>query len=99
MSLSNGDRVYAVHMAKKVALQLKNLLEGSSRGDEIVASLKRINERLEQDPWNFGEQRFHLYELRLQMRVAVVSPISVIYAVHMDRPDVYIRGFVALEGA
>jgi len=99
MSSSNGEGTFEVHMSKHIANQLKNLLKGSPRGTEIVASLQRINDRLERDPWNFGEQRYHLHEARLQIRIAVVSPVAVEYGVHMDRPIVFIRTVVALAGA
>jgi hypothetical protein len=99
MSLPNGEPAFEVQMAKQVAEQLKQLIKASPRDDEVIASLKRITDRLERDPWNFGEQRYHLYDLRLQIRIAVVSPVAVIYGISMDRPTVYIKGFITLAGA
>jgi hypothetical protein len=61
--------------------------------------LKRINDKLKRDPWNSGEQRYHLYDARMQVRVAVVSPVAVLYGISMDRQDVYISSFVPLHGA
>jgi hypothetical protein len=99
MSLSNGEPAFKVHMSKHVATRLKLLIEHSPRRAEVIASLKRINDRLERDPWNFGEQRYHLSDSRIQVRVGAVSPVAVHYGVAMDRPDVYVAAFFVLEGA
>jgi hypothetical protein len=99
MSHSNGEPAFAVHMSKQVTDQLKILIQTSPRAAEVVASLERISNRLERDPWNFGEQRYHLHSLRIQVRIAVVSPIAVLYGVSLDRPDVWVKGFKTLAGA
>ena len=99
MSVSNGETTYKIHMSKQVTDKLKILLQKSPRAKEIVASLKRISDKLEHDPWNFGEQRYHLYEARMQVRIGVVSPVAATYGISMDRPDVYVSSFVPLHGA
>lgn len=99
MTLSNGESAFRVTLVGHARELLKKLVQSSSRAEEIVASVKRITEQLKRDPWNFGEQRYHLYFARLQVRVAAVSPVVVEFGVHMDRPDVFIRSFTALAGA
>ncbi|MCI0680491.1 MAG: hypothetical protein L0Y71_00180 [Gemmataceae bacterium] len=99
MSVSNGEQEYKIHMSKQVTDKLKTLIQTSPRAKEVAASLKRINEKLKRDPWNFGEQRYHLYDARIQVRVGVVSPIAVLYGISMDIPAVYINSFKALHGA
>lgn len=78
---------------------LKKLVQNSTRAEEILARVKRITEKLKRDPWNFGEQRYHLYKARLQVRVASVSPVVVEFSVHMDLSEVFIRSFTPLAGA
>ena len=99
MSVSNGEPTYKIHMSKHVTNKLKTLIQNSPRAKEVVASLKRIREKLEHDPWNFGEQRYHLYDARMQVRVGVVSPVAVLYGISMHRPEVYVSSFVPLHGA
>lgn len=99
MSASNGDPIYRVSIAKNVLDEVKALIQSSPRDGEVIASLEQISVQLERDPWNFGEQRYHLSNMRLQVRIAVVSPIAVLYCVDLDRPIVYVIRFIALEGA
>jgi hypothetical protein len=46
----------------------------------------------------FGEPRNHLENLRLAIRVASVRPLFVSYAVHDERPLVFVRFFHLLGG-
>jgi hypothetical protein len=53
---------------------------------EFLSALRAIDERLATDPLTFGEPRFHLKELRLEVRIAIVAPLAVSYAVHEEHP-------------
>jgi hypothetical protein len=99
MSESNGEKIYKIHMSKDVTNKLKTLIQKSPRAEEVIASLERISYKLAHDPWNFGEQRYHLYDARIQVRVGVVSPVAVLYGVSMDIPKVYVSSFATLLGA
>src|SRR4051812_26463037 len=96
MSLSNGENAFRVNVVGPALQTLKLLVQTSARAEEIVASVKQITAQLKRDPWNFFEQRYHLYQARLQIRVVAVSPVVVEYGVHMDQPEVFIRSFTVL---
>jgi hypothetical protein len=58
---------------------------------EVVAALKEFDGRLHTDPTVFGEPFLNLKHVHGQMRVAVVGPLVVEYAVHPKQR----QGFVA----
>ncbi len=96
----NGQSVpYDVRMSA----QTRTVLQGLHRqaieagtGQRFLAAFRQIVERLRQDPLAFGEALYRLPALQLQVRQAVVLPLVVDYAVHEDRPLVFIRGFKVL---
>jgi hypothetical protein len=96
MESKNGEPRFEVRFSKKLANEIKSIILNSKRKAEIIASFERVQARLERDPWNFGEQCYHLYHGRMQIRLAVVGPLAVEYAVEMDRPRVVIKRFVEL---
>lgn len=61
------------------------------------AAFRRIGERLRSDPLTFGEPKFRLPALKLQVRQGAVKPIIIYYAVHDEQPLVFIRGFKVLS--
>lgn len=72
---------------------MKDLLERArEKGnlDKVLGSVKEINSRLRRDPLVFGEPLFHLKHQKGQVRTAIVSPLSVSYAVHEDRQTVIV---------
>ncbi len=76
-------------------LQLKATRTG--RGNEFLAALRQIRQRLRQAPLSFGEPLYRLAALRLRVRSAVVSPVSIHFAVHEDRPLVFITAVSLLS--
>jgi hypothetical protein len=69
------------------------------RGDEVIAAAKAIDTHLRTDPWAFGEPRYHLLELRLAVRIGVHAPLAVWYAVHLDKPVVFVKTILALPSS
>jgi hypothetical protein len=97
----NGQSVpYDVRMSQQTRVVLQELHHQavqSATAHEFLAALRQIVERLQGDPGSFGEAQYHLPALNLQVRQAIVVPIVVDFAVHQDRPLVFIRGFKVLS--
>jgi hypothetical protein len=62
-------------------------------GQQFLDAYREIIERLHNDPLNFGEPLYRLPALRLLVCQGVLSRLLVNFAVHEDRPLVFIRGF------
>jgi hypothetical protein len=69
----------------------------AGKGKQFLSALRQIVERLRKDPLAFGEPLYRLPALKLVVRQGVVLPLAVDYAVHEDRPLVFIRGFKILS--
>jgi len=99
-SQGNGQRRdYVVKASAKNIAVLKKLhfIEAQKgKGQGFVASLRRLDERLKNDPLNFGEPLYRLPALKLIVRQAVLAPIVVTYAVQEEKRLVFIRGFSLL---
>jgi hypothetical protein len=97
----NGPPVqYDVTMSaatKAVLEQLSLLARQRGTGQQFLAALREIGERLRKDPLNFGEPQYRLPALRLLVCQAVVAQLVVDFAVHEDRPLVFVRGFKLLS--
>jgi hypothetical protein len=97
----NGQRVpYNVHMSAQNAAELKQQhLDAAQQGwgQQFVSTVRQIVERLRNDPLEFGEPLYRLPSLKLQVRQAVMARLVVTYAIHEERPLVFIRGFKVLS--
>lgn len=69
----------------------------AGKGERFLAALQSIYERLRVAPLEFGEPLYYLPILRLFVRQGIVLPLVVDYAVHQERPIVFIRGFKVLS--
>jgi hypothetical protein len=83
--------------ARAVLEQLSVQARQAGTGQQFLAALREIGERLRNDPLNFGEPQYRLPALRLLVCQAIVAPLVVDFAVHEDRPLVFIRGFRLLS--
>jgi hypothetical protein len=85
-SHGNGQRqVYVVKASAKNIAVLKQLhfIEAQKgKGQRFVASLRRLDERLKNDPLDFGEPLYRLPALKLLVCQGVLAPIVVTFAVH-----------------
>ena len=61
-------------------------------------AMKTIHRMLVNDPLGFGEPLYRLAVLRLQVRMAVVGPLVIDFAVHEEQRVVFIRGVKAMSG-
>jgi len=66
--------------------------------DESVTPLRQIHRRLQQDPFAVGEPVYRLPTLQLQVRLVLLQPLSVTFAVHEEKPLVFIKVVDLLSG-
>jgi hypothetical protein len=100
-SQGNGESIpYDIRMSaltKAVVKQLHAQAVQAGTGQKFLAALRQILEQLRTNPLNFGEPVYRLPALRLLVRQGALLPVVVDYAVHEDRPLVFIRGFKLLS--
>lgn len=90
---------YEVRASERTRADLKQHQRQAAKtgiGEHFLSALRVIGERLRTDPLIFGEPQYRLPALKLSVRQAVVAPVVVDYAVHEERPIVFIRGFKVL---
>ena len=101
MTTHNGDVVrYNVHLSDLVKAWIRathRQQAEAGRGKVFVAAIRKIVERLQIEPFVFGEPSYHLPALQLQVRSAVVWRLGVNYAVHQSQPLVFIRSLTLLS--
>jgi len=79
------------------ARQLHQEAAESGAGQQFVQAMRTIVQRLQSEPMNFGEPLDRLPSLKLQVRQGIVAPVVVDFAVHEERPLVFIRGLKLLS--
>ena len=90
----DGPR-YTVHGSGKIAQtirRIQRLAKEQGRGQQALAALKQIYQRLQEDPNDLGEPMYRLSALGLEVRTCVIRPINVDFAVHQARSLVFIKG-------
>jgi hypothetical protein len=58
---------------------------------KLLAALRAIDTRLQQDPRSFGEPTYNYVHLKLVLHVAIYSPLVVHFTVHQELPQVYVK--------
>jgi hypothetical protein len=95
---SEGTPGYQVHHSAFIAQMFRDLQVQATqeeRGREFLDAAKEALARLTTDPFEFGEPRYRLPVLHLQVRSAIIRPLVIHFAVHEEEPLVYIH-FVKL---
>lgn len=85
---------YFVSIAPAIVDQLEKLQRRANRqgrGEAALEAFKEIIHQLQQDAPNVGEPSYGLSSLRLQVRTVAVRPLIVHFAVHEERPIVFIN--------
>jgi hypothetical protein len=85
---------YEVHGSGVIFQTLRRLQRQASaeaRGEEFLAAIKQIYQRLRQDPTVFGEPAYRLPALKMQVRSAVIFPVAVHFAISEDQQLVFIK--------
>lgn len=73
--------------------RLRDQADDAGQRDQFLAALRTITTRLRRDPLAFGEEVFELRALRLTVKVGVVLPVAVEFAIYPDRRLVFVRTF------
>lgn len=90
----NGEPRYEVHASGVILKALRDIqrrAKRQGRGEKVLAALRQIHQRLEEDPNTVGEPLYRLPGLRMQVRTCVVLPLLVDFAVCEDRPLVFLK--------
>ena len=99
-STGNGQPgKYDVRMSVQIKGAVKEFhaqARAAGTNKHFLAALRKVIERLQKDPLVFGEPLYDLPALKLFVRQAVISPLVVIYGVHMEQALVFIRAFKVL---
>ena len=93
-SSANGEPHFQLDMSGAIVEALRRLQRRASsegRGKAFLAAVRKAVERLRRDATRFGEPLYRLPALRLQVRLAVVGPLVLYFAVHEDRPLVFFK--------
>ena len=96
----DGGRPYQVHISGVIAEELRRLQRRAARegrGEEVLAAIRYIYKRLQEDPNNAGEPLYRLSGLRMQVRTIAVRPLGADFAVCEDHPLVYFKGVTLLS--
>ena len=59
----------------------------------FFTALRKIESRLKSEPLIFGEPRFHLHSLGLEIRIGMIQPLVVWYGIHAENRVVFVRDF------
>jgi hypothetical protein len=65
--------------------------DGVGLGAAYDDALRTAILRLQHDPWSFGELIGDLQHMQLKIQVAVVRPLLVEFAIHEEKPLVFIK--------
>jgi hypothetical protein len=90
---SNGGS-YQVLSSASISKNVRRLYRQAKqegRADAFVMAARQIGRRLMRTPLEFGEPLYRLPALRLQVRHGAIGPLLVYYAVHEDRPLVFMK--------
>jgi hypothetical protein len=93
-SSGNGRQSFQISFSELIAEAIRQLQRRASlqgRGEQFLQALRAVVGRLQRDPNEFGEPLYRLSALRLQVRCAVIRPLSIDFAVSEDRPLVFIK--------
>ena len=97
----NGNRLFEIRVSGVVAEAIKQLQRKATAiglGQQVLANIKALHQRLRHGAADFGEPLFRLPPMELQVRMGVISPLVVIFAVHEVKPLVFLKEIKAMPG-
>jgi hypothetical protein len=100
MSEPDPAPLYQVHASAAVLemiRQIQRQAEREGRGPLALAALREIERRLQREAGDLGEPTYRLPSLQLQMRTCAVGPLLVDFAVHENKPVVFVKGMKLLS--
>jgi hypothetical protein len=86
--------LFVVSQSRDTLAHLKHLIEilrVEGKGEVTGKSLRWIHEELTRTPMEFGESRYRLEQLDLNLRIAFTGTLAVEYAVNEAGRQVFIR--------
>lgn len=95
----NGGQVYQVHGSVLIRNALRRIQRRAARqgrGQDVLAALRLMAQRLREAPNAFGEPLYHLPALRMLVRSASIRPVVVHFGVCEDRALVILKGVYLL---
>jgi hypothetical protein len=95
---SNGGS-YQVLSSRSIAQAFRRLYSRAKkdgRAGPFMSAARQIGHRLMRAPLEFGEALYRLPALRLQVRHGAVGPLLIYFAVHEDKPLVFIKAVTLL---
>lgn len=94
----NGPRwqVICSHVNTEILRKLQRRATRSGQGPSFRSALRQIVDRLQHDPTEVGEPLYRLSALRTQIRMVVVLPLAIDFAVYEDDRVVFIKGATLL---
>lgn len=101
MSTPNGSAfriVLSAHVRNKLK-ELHRRARDAGRGRQVISAFERILTQLRSAAFEFGEPRFVLTHLNLEVRVGIVPPLLVAYGVHREQRIVFIQDFLPAPGS
>jgi hypothetical protein len=90
----NGSYPFQLAFSQVIADALRKLQRQASsegRGEAFLNAVRTVIDRLRTEPTTFGEPLYHLPNLRMEVRCALVAPFGVDFGVCEDRPLVFIK--------
>ena len=84
---------YQVIVSGKIAQDLQEMQKLAVTlgvGAEFAAAWEHAFERLQSDPWSFGELFKHLQHAKLKVHVRLLKPLLIEFGIHEDLPYVFI---------
>ena len=73
-------------------LKLQREATSTKQTGAIASAFAEIVEQLRRHARTAGEANYNLTSLHLQVRTCAIAPLAVNYAVHEERPLVFIKG-------
>jgi hypothetical protein len=95
---SNGGS-YRVLASQNLAATFRRLYRQAKqegRADEFMSAVRRVAQRLLRSPLDFGEPLYRLPALHLEVRHGAIGPLLIYFAVHENRPLVFIQEAILL---
>lgn len=90
---------YKIIISQQLSGIVKNLHAEAlavGRGKEFLKALRQIIDELRMRASEFGEELYRLPSLRLLVRQGMIAPLVVDFAVHDEKPLVFVSGFKVL---
>jgi hypothetical protein len=96
-----GGPPYEVQCSARDAQAFKQIHQQAAQvgaGAQVVEAIRTVYEQLQTNPSGFGDPLYRLRALKLEVRVGIVPPLVVHFAISEDEPLVFIKGVKTLPG-